>query len=119
MFQLYRPVVGAPANRIYWPELGSPVAKIPGIFLFSRFPMTRYACLVIALLLLACSVPLSAQYTTASLGGTISDPSGASIPDARVTVRNLDTGFTQSTQSGATGSFLFSRLPLGSYELRV
>ena len=72
-----------------------------------------------ALLALACSTPLFAQYTTASLGGTVSDPSGASVPEAKVTVRNLDTGFTQSTDSAATGAFLFSRLPLGSYELRV
>ena len=68
---------------------------------------------------LASVAPLLAQYTTASLGGTITDPSGASVPDAAVAVRNVDTGYTQETQSGATGGFLFSRLPVGTYEIRV
>src|SRR5687768_11171364 len=81
--------------------------------------MNCFGLLSRALLALACSTALFAQYTTASLGGTVSDPSGASVPEAKVTVRNLDTGFTQSTDSAATGAFLFSRLPLGSYELRV
>ncbi|MEX2261184.1 MAG: TonB-dependent receptor [Bryobacteraceae bacterium] len=60
-----------------------------------------------------------AQYTTASLGGTVSDPSGASIPEAKITVRNADTGFTQTTETSGTGAFLFSRLPIGTYELLV
>jgi len=66
-----------------------------------------------------CGFPLLGQYTTASLGGTLVDESGAAVPDARVTVRNLDTGFAQATTSDATGAFLFSRLPIGRYELRV
>lgn len=78
--------------------------------------MTQIRCLIAALL--ACAAPMLAQ-TTASLGGTISDPSGASIPDAAVSVRNVDTGFAQETRSGSTGAFLFSRLPVGTYELRV
>jgi hypothetical protein len=60
-----------------------------------------------------------AQYTTASLGGTVRDSSGAAVTDARVAVRNTETGFSQSAQSDVTGSFLFSRLPVGNYELRV
>jgi hypothetical protein len=81
--------------------------------------MTGCRFLMPALLALVWGAGLFAQYTTASLGGTVSDASGASVPDARVTVRNLDTGFTQSTESAASGAFLFSRLPLGSYEMRV
>src|SRR5262245_61673218 len=50
---------------------------------------------------------LSAQYTTASLGGAVRDTTGAIVSDARVTARNSDTGFTQSVNSDSTGSFLF------------
>lgn len=60
-----------------------------------------------------------AQYTTASLGGTVTDASGAAIPGARVEVRNLDTGLTQSTLTDPLGGYLFSRLPVGAYELTV
>jgi hypothetical protein len=44
---------------------------------------------------------------------------GAAIVDARVLARNTDTGFTQSVVTDMAGSFLFSRLTVGSYELRV
>jgi len=41
------------------------------------------------------------------------------LGDARVAARNTETGFVQTVTSDSTGSFLFSRLPVGSYELRV
>src|SRR5882672_5904481 len=65
------------------------------------------------------ALPATAQYTTASLGGTVMDASGAAIPDAKVTVRNTETGFTQTVNASAVGAFLFPRLPIGSYELRA
>jgi hypothetical protein len=75
--------------------------------------------LVCAASLLVCAISLVAQSTTASLGGTVTDATGASISDALVTAQNVGTGFTQNTQSDAAGAFLFPRLPVGSYELRV
>src|SRR5579872_336539 len=60
-----------------------------------------------------------AQFTTASLSGNVLDTSGASIPDARVTVQNLDTGFTQTVATGPAGDYLFPRLPVGKYKLTV
>src|SRR5438128_2246965 len=68
---------------------------------------------------LCCVLPLLAQYTTASLGGNVVDESGAMVPDAKLTVRNANTGFSETTSSDATGAFLFSRLPIGRYTLRV
>ena len=61
----------------------------------------------------------SAQFTTASLGGIVRDTSGAGIPDATVSVLNVGTGFTQEIMTGANGAFLFSRLPIGTYLLRI
>src|SRR5262249_29395491 len=78
------------------------------------------ACLVLAqALLLFWNPPLAAQYTTANLSGTVADTSGAAVPEAKVTARNTETGFTQSATSSASGAFLFPRLPVGAYELRV
>ena len=79
-------------------------------------------------LLLACSVAafqtfegrlLQAQFTTASLAGTVVDSTAGAIPQATATVLNLETGFTQTVETSGTGTFLFPRLPIGSYELRV
>jgi hypothetical protein len=44
------------------------------------------------------------QYTTATLDGTVLDPSGASLPDASITVRNTGTGFTQTVHFNAPGN---------------
>ena len=77
----------------------------------------RFAALVLVLSLL--TFPAMSQYTTASLAGTVRDSAGALVPEASVTVRNLDTGFVQNAVSDSSGGFLFSRLPVGSYELRV
>src|SRR5216683_2773648 len=62
---------------------------------------------------------LAAQFTTASLGGTITDQSGAAVPGAKVTVLNTDTGFTQSVSSGPAGDYLFPRLTVGKYKPTV
>ncbi len=60
---------------------------------------------------------LTAQFTTASLSGNVVDQSGASIPDAKVTVQNVDTGFAQSVNTGPAGDYLFPRLMVGRYKL--
>ncbi|MDZ4802669.1 MAG: TonB-dependent receptor [Bryobacteraceae bacterium] len=79
----------------------------------SAFLRLAFGALLLAL------TPLTAQYTTASLGGAVSDSSGAILPDAKVTVRNVETGFTQTVNSGPAGAYLFSRLPVGAYSLSV
>src|SRR5687767_14787502 len=66
-----------------------------------------------------CIAPAYAQYTTASFGGNVVDSDNAVLPQSQVTVRNVATGFTQSTNTDDSGAFLFPRLPVGSYELRV
>ena len=59
----------------------------------------------------------NAQYTTASLGGTVNDSSGAPVAGTKVAVRGTETGFSLTTSSSDDGGFLFPRLPVGSYEL--
>ena len=63
--------------------------------------------------------PAHAQYTTASFGGSVVDSDNAVLPQTQVIVRNVDTGFTQNATTDESGAFLFPRLPVGSYELRV
>jgi hypothetical protein len=71
------------------------------------------------LLVLAWNGPVSAQFTTASLNGIVVDPSGAAVPAAKVSVRNTGTGFELTTTTEDTGLYVFPRLPVGSYTLRV
>src|SRR5947209_2346645 len=59
------------------------------------------------------------QWTPAIFGGSVVARSNAVLPQSQVIVRNVDTGFTQSATTDQSGAFLFPRLPVGSYELRV
>ncbi len=61
--------------------------------------------------------PLAAQVSTitGSLNGRITDPSGAAVPGATVTVRNSATGQTETATSGATGQYRFALLQPGNY----
>jgi len=51
--------------------------------------------------------------------GTITDPSGAAISNAIVSVTNTSTGFHQAGKTGDSGLYRFNLLPLGTYEVEV
>ncbi len=78
------------------------------------FPLSRYVILAAWLVTAA-----PAQFTTATFGGFVLDTSGASIPEATLTIRHTGTDFRQTAKSDASGAFLFPTLPVGTYELRV
>src|SRR3954465_9911502 len=60
-----------------------------------------------------------AQTSAGSLGGTITDPNGASIPDARVVATNATTGAKQEVLSTDAGLYLFPVLPVSMYSITV
>jgi len=64
-------------------------------------------------------MPVWAQYTTARLSGIVSDPSGAVVAAATITVQEVGTGYTQSTNSTSGGQYLFPSLPVGTYQITV
>jgi Carboxypeptidase regulatory-like domain/TonB dependent receptor len=78
----------------------------------------RVAVLVVLVLLASC-VLLSAQNVvlTGSLGGRVTDQSGAVVPGASVLVRNLATGVQQSAETNQTGLYRFPVLMPGSYSV--
>jgi hypothetical protein len=69
--------------------------------------------------LLACAVPALGQGTSASLTGRITDPSGAVIPGASVTVVNTDTNLTFTAKTDGVGTYLIRTLPIGPYKLTI
>ena len=75
----------------------------------------RFALLVLLSLL---ALGLHAQVTsTAPLSGTVTDPTGSVVPDAAVTVRNMETGTTYQAVTGANGSFNVPALGTGTYSV--
>ncbi|MBL8241557.1 MAG: TonB-dependent receptor [Bryobacterales bacterium] len=73
--------------------------------------------LILFVLLLAAS--LYAQDFRSTLQGTISDPSQASVANAAITLRNVDTGQDRSATTDPDGFYIFQFLPPGNYELTV
>jgi hypothetical protein len=80
------------------------------------WPMTTISRL--GFTFLALSALALAQAPTGTISGTVKDPSGAVVPNAKVTVSNRDTGLTRDLISGADGSFSAPALPAGNYEVR-
>ncbi len=74
---------------------------------------------VLLALLLAMPLVAVAQVTTATIVGTITDPSGAILPGAQVTARNADTGLVRSAISGEEGTYRLEFLPVGNYVIEV
>jgi len=60
-----------------------------------------------------------AQVSTASVTGTVSDPSGATIVGAELTLRNLATGIERKTMTNGAGTYNFDFIPIGNYSLNV
>src|ERR1035437_4032304 len=54
---------------------------------------------------------------TASITGTVKDTSGAVVPSAAVTVKNLESGLTRTAETDANGSYSLPSLPVGQYEV--
>src|SRR4029077_9541301 len=57
--------------------------------------------------------------TVGSISGTVTDQTGAVIPDTAVTALNLDTTVQQTTKTNANGFYNFTALPVGRYEIEV
>jgi len=62
---------------------------------------------------------LSAQTFRGTILGTVTDPSGAVVSGAMVTVRNTNTGLERTAQTSADGSYSIPELPIGSYSVTV
>ena len=82
--------------------------------------MNRIAtmCLLLGLILvLSLPTPTRAQVVGATVLGTITDPRGDAIPNAKVSAKNVATGVSTSTTTNTTGAFSIANLNPGDYEL--
>jgi hypothetical protein len=70
-------------------------------------------------LILCFSVICSAQTFRGGIQGTVTDPNGAVIPGAEVTVTSPDTGLTRTLMTDDSGTYSVSELPIGVYRVIV
>jgi len=80
---------------------------------------TRRRVALAAVLVLSISAVVYGQIDRANLNGTVTDPSGGSVPNAKVVVVAADTGFTRQVVTGESGVYSITSLPTGQYDLTV
>src|ERR1019366_7520585 len=81
-----------------------------------RFGATLLLVLALGLIL---TVPDQAQEAGGTILGAVTDPSGASVSDAKVVIKNMGTGVERSIATNADGLFVAPNLVPGSYQVRV
>ncbi len=72
--------------------------------------------LSLLLLLTACAYAVE---VTARIKGSVTDPTGAVLPNVTVTATNQDTGVMTTTTTMANGDYAFQKLPIGTYSVSV
>ena len=65
------------------------------------------------------AVGLLAQGDRGTITGTVTDPTGATVPAAKVVLRNTETGAVAETVTTETGNYTVPALPMGAYEVSV
>src|ERR1700687_5122824 len=85
----------------------------------NRHRRSMGALLSVIALLVVGAAPGRAQTFRGTILGTVTDATGAAVPGATVTVRNVDTGLLRKTESQADGSYRVPELPIGDYDVTV
>jgi Carboxypeptidase regulatory-like domain/TonB dependent receptor len=81
---------------------------------------TLVVSFVVLLALVLAGGPLAFSQTVQGvITGTVTDPSGAAVPDATVTITNTGTGAAQTTKTNSSGEYRFSLVPPGNYIVDV
>jgi outer membrane receptor protein involved in Fe transport len=83
-----------------------------------KLSTSQVTCAIAFVICLILGSHATAQ-STASIQGTVTDATGAAVPNATVTVRNQGTGEERVTQSDAAGAYLVASLPVGQYRIEV
>jgi hypothetical protein len=84
-------------------------------------PFPRFHALACMMLMAALSavvpVRMRAQVAGATLSGTVTDATGAGVPEARICIKNLATGVTRDLAADAAGFYTVPNLIPGTYEV--
>jgi hypothetical protein len=78
----------------------------------------QYVVPVFAVFLIMSAASLG-QAGGGSMVGTVHDPAGAVVPNAAVTITNIDTGTNYPVSTNGDGRFLYPQLPFGNYKVSV
>jgi hypothetical protein len=97
------------------------LAKAGRLSLFRTVTASRgVRCSCGAILVIAmCALPLAAQQSTGTISGTVTDPQGAVVGRARVTVVQVDTAAALHVSTNDSGNYTAPGLAVGRYQVQV
>src|SRR5579875_1287471 len=78
-----------------------------------KVPLLLYVGLVAGL----CAPGLLDAQAVGEITGTLTDPSGAIMPNVKITAAESATGVTRTTVSSGQGTYTLSQLPVGTYDV--
>jgi hypothetical protein len=82
-----------------------------------KYPIPKVVRLSLMIVVLSCVSVWAAA--VGGISGTVTDQTGAVVPNTTVAARNLDTTVQQATTTNADGFYAFTALPVGRYEIEV
>ena len=82
-----------------------------------KFDATKILPLLLFFVLIIFVLPSHSQQVLGAITGTVTDPTGAAVPDATVKALNLATNFEVTVKSGSNGSYEIRALPGGTYKV--
>src|SRR6202051_4741004 len=83
------------------------------------FRAIRTLALVVCSLTLFAGASTFAQTSRGTILGSVTDTSGAAVPGATVTIKNVDTGLVRTAITSDDGSYAAPELPIGNYSVSV
>jgi Carboxypeptidase regulatory-like domain len=79
----------------------------------------KWSLPALVIILFVSSTAAWGQYGASTIRGTITDPSGAVVGGATVTITNLETNLSRSQTTSSTGSYSFELIPTGEYKVEI
>jgi len=94
----------------------STILRVSGrLFPFKSLNLKYLAILLVAM---AC-LPFLAHAQTATILGTVTDPSGAVVPNVAITITHTETGRVISSTSNEAGQYVVPDIPIGHYNVKA
>src|SRR5215472_5155606 len=81
--------------------------------------MTKLRFCLISLFVLLFALAAIAQIQNGQFTGNVTDPSGAAVPNAKVTITNQATNLAIQTTTNSAGVFTAKELPIGTYNISI
>ena len=86
---------------------------------FSRMPLFAHVAAIFVLATILFPAALHAQVAGGTLSGTITDPSGRALPQARIVIKNVDTGVDRTVTTNTDGFYTAVNLLPGTYQITI